>query len=87
MLFPGSVIDLGYMLSSRITVSAWIVILLGAAAHATKPLIRLIVVMGSGFPFPSLETGILVPVGFHLLFGAIIALLFLGLLRRGRKSG
>lgn len=87
---PGIVIDLGFRLSGRLTVSAWIVILLGAAAHATKPLIRLIVVLGSGFPFPSLETGLVTPVAFHLLFGAagaIAALLFLGLIRRARKPG
>jgi len=78
-LIPGIVIDLGFMLSPR---SVWFIGLLGAAAHVTKPVLRLLV---AGFPFPAFVTGTAYPIALHTLFGAIGAIaatLALKLIRR-----
>lgn len=89
-IIPGIVIDLGFMLSVRLTISPWTIALIGAAAYATKPLIRLLASAGSGFPYPSFAAGIAFPIALHALFGAIgavAAILFLGLIRRARNPG
>lgn len=74
-LIPGIVIDLGYWVSPRLFVSILALALLGAAAHVTKPITKLLVSLGSGFPYPSLLTGVVYPVSLHAVFGAAGAIL------------
>ena len=87
-LISGFVLDLGYLLSPRLVVSIWGVALMGAVAHATKPMAKLLVSVGSGFPYPSLLTGLAYPLALHALFGAagaILAVISIRLLRREHK--
>ncbi len=87
-LLSGFVLDLGYMLSPRLVVSIWGVALLGALAHATKPMAKLVASAGSGLPYPSLISGLAYPLALHALFGAagaILAVISVRLLRRGSK--
>lgn len=64
-LLPGIIIDLGFMLSAR---SVILTALLGAAAHVSKPIFRLI---AAGFAYSSLADGVLFPIVLHMLFGGI----------------
>lgn len=87
---PGILIDIGFMLSVRLNLSPWAVGLLGATAHATKPLVRLLVYAGLSLPYPSLATGIAYPVALHALFGAagaMVAFVCVRLIRRTRNPG
>ena len=86
LLIPGIVIDLGFLVSPRMVVSLLALALVGAFAHATKPVAKLIVSLGTGFPYPSLIAGILYPLSLHALFGAAgatIAAISVRLFRRG----
>ena len=74
-LIPGIVIDLGFTVSPRFVVSLWALALLGAFAHATKPVAKMLVSLGSGFPYPSLVSGVVYPVSLHAAFGAAGAIL------------
>jgi hypothetical protein len=85
----GIVIDVGSGLSNRAGPSAWTAALLGAAAHASKPLIRLLYLPLSGTPYPSLAAGIAYPIVLHALFGAtgaVAAVLLLKLIRRQNRA-
>lgn len=87
-LISGFVLDLGYLLSPRLVVSIWGVALLGALAHTVKPIAKLLVSVGSGFPYPSLMLGLAYPLALHALFGAagaILAVISIRLVRRGNK--
>ena len=87
-LISGIVVDFGFLLSPRLVVSVWGVALLGALAHATKPLAKLLVSVGSGFSYPSLIAGVAYPLLLHTLFGAvgaILAVISIRLLRHGVK--
>jgi hypothetical protein len=75
LMIPGIVIDLGFLVSPRLVVSLLGVALLGAFAHATKPVAKLLVSLGTGFPYPSLFAGMLYPLSLHALFGAAGAIL------------
>ncbi len=88
LLISGIVLDFGYRLSPRFVMSIWGVALLGALAHATKPMGKLLASAGSGFPYPSLISGLAYPLALHALFGAagaILAMISIRLLRRGNK--
>jgi len=88
-LIPGIVIDLGFRLPPRYVVSMLAIALIGAAAHTTKPLAKLLVSVGSGPPYPSLAAGIAYPIALHGLFGAIgaiVAVLSLKLIRGPSES-
>jgi hypothetical protein len=88
LLIPGIVIDLGFLVSARFVVSLLALALLGAFAHATKPIAKLLVSVGTGFPYPSLIAGILYPLTLHTLFGAagaILAAISVKLLSRADK--
>lgn len=87
---PGILIDIGFMLSARFDSSPWAVGFLGAIAHASKPLVRLLVFAGLNLPYPSFATGIAYPVVLHALFGAIgamVAFVFVRFIRRVRIPG
>jgi len=75
LLIPGVVIDLAFLISPRLLASLVALALVGAFAHATKPIAKLIVSAGTGFPYPSLIAGILYPLSLHALFGAAGAIL------------
>jgi hypothetical protein len=88
LLIPGIVIDLGFLASPRLVVSLLGVAFLGAFAHATKPIAKLLVSLGTGFPYPSLIAGMLYPLSLHALFGAagaILAAISVRLLGRSDK--
>lgn len=74
-LISGIVVDLGFLLSPRLVVSLLGVSLLGAFAHSTKPVAKILISLGTGFPYPSLLAGILYPLSLHALFGAAGAIL------------
>lgn len=48
----------------------WFLILMGAAGHAMKPLLRSLVSAFTGIQFHSLMSGLLYPLSTHLMFGA-----------------
>ena len=88
LLIPGVVIDLAFLISPRLLASLVALALVGAFAHATKPIAKLIVSAGTGFPYPSLIAGILYPLSLHALFGAagaILAAISVRLVSRGDK--
>ncbi len=88
LLISGIVLDFGYRLSPRLVVSIWGVALLGALAHAVKPIAKVLASAASGFPYPSLISGLAYPLALHALFGAvgaILAVISIRLLRRGNK--
>jgi hypothetical protein len=85
----GIVIDIGFGRSDRASSSVWTIALLGAVAHLTKPLTRLIYLPLTGTPYPSLVNGIAYPIALHALFGAtgaVAAVFLLRLIRRPRKA-
>jgi hypothetical protein len=73
-LISGFVLDLGFILSPRLVLSLWGVAVLGAFAHATKPMSKYLASVGTGLPFPSMITGLAYPLLLHGLFGAIGAI-------------
>ena len=90
LLIAGIVLDFGYRLSPRLVVSIWGVALLGALAHAVKPIAKVLASAASGFPYPSLISGLAYPLALHALFGAvgaILAVISIRLLRRGISIG
>jgi hypothetical protein len=74
-LVPGLLMDFVFAKLPGMTGKLWFLALLGSLAHATKPLIRLVITLITGFPFGSLLYGILYPLGSHLLFGLLGGLL------------
>jgi hypothetical protein len=84
-LLPGIIIDLGFKFSAR---SVPFMALLGAAAHVTKPIFRLIV---AGFAYSSLASGVLYTIALHALFGAVGAsvasLASKAMIRKSRPEG
>lgn len=70
-LVPGLLMDFVFAKLPGMTGKLWFLALLGSLAHATKPLIRLVITLITGFPFGSLLYGILYPLGSHLLFGLL----------------
>ena len=85
-LISGFILDLGYLLSPRLVLSIWGVALLGALAHAVKPIAKLLASAGSGLPYVSLISGLAYPLALHALFGAagaILAVISVRLIRHG----
>lgn len=72
---PGPLVDLAFRSLPRYSDKIWFFMLLGALAHTTKPLIRLIITIASGWSFGSFRFGIVYPVASHFLYGLIGGLL------------
>lgn len=89
-LLPGLVLDAAYRLWPQSGSKAWFIILLGGLAHATKPVLRLMLNLLAGFPFGSFRYGVLYPIWTHLLFGLIggmlAVLIVWGIKQAGAKS-
>lgn len=74
-LAPGVTLDLMLMALPAWRQHLFVLPLLVALAHATKPLIRWGLAELSGFHFGSLRAGVLYPVSTHLLYGCAGALI------------
>lgn len=74
-LVPGIIMDLVVSKLPTLMGKAWFWALLGGLAHASKPLIRWVINLVTGFPYGSLLFGVLYPLGTHILFGLIGGLL------------
>lgn len=74
-LVPGIIMDLAVSRLPTLMGKAWFWALLGGAAHASKPLIRWVINLVTGFPYGSLLYGVLYPLGTHILFGLVGGLL------------
>lgn len=72
---PGPLVDLAFRSLPRYTDKIWFFMLLGAFAHTTKPLIRLVITVASGWSFGSFRFGVAYPVASHFLYGLIGGLL------------
>jgi hypothetical protein len=81
----GLIVDLGWAGFVRSRRALWAVALLGGAAHATKPLMR-ILLMQLGWRYESLLGGFTVPVASHFFYGALGAMLGMMALRIGQRS-
>jgi hypothetical protein len=77
-LVAGATVDFGYLASGRWRDRAWLLVPLAALAHATKPLIRVVISYTSGWPYDSLMTGLAYPVATHFGFGMIGAVAAVG---------
>lgn len=74
-LLPGPVMDAAFYYMPRYANKLWFLVLLGGVAHITKPLIRLMINIITGWPFGSFRFGVEYPVATHFLFGLIGGLL------------
>ena len=87
---PGPLVDLAFRSLPRHADKVWFFMLLGGLAHTTKPLIRLIITVASGWSFGSFRFGIAYPVASHFLYGLIGglfgALLVLGIRKISKSS-
>jgi hypothetical protein len=83
-LVPGLIIDLGWGMAERWQDKAWLFAGMGGLAMATKPLMRWVVNLVTGWPYGSLLYGVLYPTATHILFGVLGALAGYGLLRAAR---
>lgn len=89
-LVPGPVMDVAFRYLPRYADKVWFFMLLGGLAHVTKPVIRLVIAVVSGWSFGSFRYGVAYPIASHFLYGLIGgllgALLVLGLQRLTPKS-
>lgn len=77
----GGVVDLafhGFVRSSR---AVWPLALIGGVAHATKPVLRAAIAQSGGWQYESLLRGLPFPVASHFFFGAVGALIGVGVVR------
>ena len=74
-LLPGPVMDLAFRYLPGYTSKLWFLVLLGGLAHITKPIIRLVITVLSGWSFGSFRFGVLYPISSHLLYGMLGGLL------------
>lgn len=72
---PGLVIDGGFGVARGWQQKIWFLAILGGGAHATKPLVRLVISILSGWPYGSLLYGVAYPLATHVLFGVLGGLL------------
>lgn len=82
----GLVVDAGFRIAPRLVVSLWGIALIGAVAHSTKPLAKLVVSGGSLFTYQSLLSGVAYPLTLHALFGAAAALIAALAVRQFRRN-
>ncbi len=89
-LVPGPLMDLAFRYLPRYASKLWFLSILGGLAHITKPIIRLIITVLSGWSFGSFRYGVVYPISSHLLFGMIGGLLgavcVLGIHRLSKKD-
>ena len=74
-LVPGLIMDFALAKLPSLQNKVWFWAVLGGLAHTTKPLIRWVINLVTGFPYGSLLFGVLYPVGTHILFGLVGGLL------------
>ncbi|GAP12586.1 hypothetical protein LARV_00322 [Longilinea arvoryzae] len=74
-LLPGPIMDLAFARFSRWQGNLAFLAVLGGLAHATKPLVRWVINLVTGFPYGSLLWGVGYPLATHILFGAAGGLL------------
>lgn len=74
-LLPGPIMDFAFARFSRWQGNLAFLAVLGGLAHATKPLVRWVISLISGFPYGSLLWGVGYPLAMHTLFGAAGGLL------------
>jgi hypothetical protein len=77
-LLPGPILDLTYGLGRPLQRHAWFLVLLAGLAHASKPLVRVLISTVSGWPYGSLMFGLVYPLGYHIGFGLLGGLLGAG---------
>jgi hypothetical protein len=68
-LLPGPLLDFAFARFSRWQGNLAFLAIVGGLAHATKPLLRWIISLVSGFPYGSLLWGVGYPLATHILFG------------------
>jgi len=74
-LTAGITVDVSYGKFSGWRDKPWVLALLGGFAHATKPLLRLVITGFSGWRYESLIAGLPYPLTTHFVFGALGALI------------
>lgn len=82
---PGLMIDVGFNLKPRWQDKAWFLASLGGLAHATKPLVRLLISLVSGWPYGSLLYGLAYPLATHIVFGFLGGALGAGIIMFSRR--
>ncbi len=70
-LLPGLVMDACFALLPRWREKAWFLVGLGGLGHATKPLVRWVISLATGWPYGSLLYGVAYPLALHILFGLV----------------
>lgn len=87
---PGPIMDLAFKYLPHYASKLWFLSILGGLAHVTKPIVRLIITILSGWSFGTFRYGVVYPVSSHLLYGMIGgllgALVVLGIQRMSLKS-
>ena len=84
-VLAGAVVDVGYAAFSRWRDRLWMLAVLGGAAQATKPLIRVVLSQLGFRRYESLLAGLPFPLATHFLFGTAGALVGCGLLYLSRS--
>lgn len=74
-LLPGPLMDLAFRYLPRYADKLWFLMILGGLAHATKPVVRLIITVLSGWSYGSFRYGVVYPIYSHILYGLIGGLL------------
>ncbi|MCX6079628.1 MAG: hypothetical protein NTW32_08870 [Chloroflexi bacterium] len=72
---PGPIMDLAFKYLPHYASKLWFLAILGGLAHITKPIIRLIITLLSGWSFGTFRYGVVYPISSHLLYGMIGGLL------------
>lgn len=89
-LVPGPVMDLAFHFLPGLTGKIWFLMILGGLAHITKPVIRLVITVLSGWSFGSFRFGVVYPIASHFLYGILGgllgALIVLGIHRLSKKT-
>jgi len=84
-LLPGIVMDLVFYWLPQLQSKLWFWASLGGLAHATKPLARWAISLGSGWAYGSLLYGVAYPLTTHILFGLIGGLLGAAISLTGKR--
>jgi hypothetical protein len=75
---PGLIMDLGWSIGRPFQQHGWFLALLAGAAHASKPLVRVLIGAVLGWPYGSLLYGLAYPLALHIAFGLVGGLIGVG---------
>lgn len=85
-LVPGPIIDLAFWLGRPLRQQSWFAVILAGLAHASKPLLYVLISAVSGWHYGVLKYGLVFPLTYHIAFGLLGGLIGVGLVWLGRRA-